>query len=241
MWYVALGFAALSFGITFASGFAAGRIARTGRRWLTIALGFGGGFMMAVALADIIPEAAEQAKSAYHAVAVGFAAFFMIEQLLDAHFCPPGEERCERDHASTGPLAVVGLGLHGLIDGVAFASALAADVRLAVMVALAILVHKVPDGFCFGTLLVSKRYSPESARRQLAAFSLTTPLGVIAAKTAFSGAVNPGLALGLSAGSFIYIATSHLLPEAKLEVENAGPLVLSVIIGIGVAIFLPSI
>lgn len=240
MKYFPLLFAPLSFAVAYGGGIVAARFAREGRSWLNFGLGFGGGFLLAVALVDIIPEAAEQAKGAHIAVAVGFAIFFLIEQLFDAHFCPAGEVRCGKDHSSTGFLAVVGMGLHGLIDGIAVASALLTDVRLAMLVSVAVLVHKVPDGFCLGTLLCAKGYTDRSTRRQLLIFSFTTPIGILVSYYALVGtALNPGVALGLSAGSFVYIATSHLLPEARLGAAGTGQLVLSVLAGIVAAVMLP--
>lgn len=235
-------FAALSFVVAYSGGLAATRITERGRNWLTVSLGFGGGFLLAVALSDIIPEAARQSKNAHIAVALGIAFFFLIEQYVDTHFCPAGEASCDKghDHTTTGFLAAVGMGMHGLIDGIAVAGALVADFRLAMIVSAAVLIHKIPDGFCLGALLSAKGYGKARIHRYLTIFALTTPLGVLAAHYLLIDKLNPGLALGLSAGSFIYIATSHLLPEARESKSSGGLLAISVLAGVALAVLMPA-
>jgi len=96
-----------------AAGWLTFRAAR-GRFWIETRylIAFASGVLLAVVFFDILPELDVQAHYGY--LALGFFTFYVLEKLMMLHAC--GEEECEV-HA-IGPVAVVGMALDNVIDGV---------------------------------------------------------------------------------------------------------------------------
>ncbi|MBI4743428.1 MAG: ZIP family metal transporter [Actinobacteria bacterium] len=208
---------------------------------LKIGLGLGSGFMLSIGLIDLLPEAVSESKNAYIMAIVGFAFFYVIEQVFKTHFCPSTEHNCPEHGKSLEPIgffSFAGISIHSLIDGLAFGGALASSFKLGILVAIAVIAHKIPDGFCLGTLLLCKKYSRKIIVLLLSLFAIMTPLGALITYYGFAYglSVNLGLVLGFTAGSFLYVAVADMLPEAH-EIEGItkgenNKIILSVLFGI---------
>src|SRR5882672_3169927 len=106
---------------------------------------FGAGFMLAVAITEILPEAfARSGPTAPALVLAGYLAVHLTQHTLTPHF-HFGEET-HHINAVAGTSALVGLLLHTFFDGVAIASAFLVGPRLGAMVFVAIFLHKLPEG-----------------------------------------------------------------------------------------------
>jgi zinc transporter ZupT len=201
--------------------------------------------MLTIALVDMLKEASEFTHLAYLAAALGFGFFYVIEQIFETHFCPVNEHNCP-EHGSSrevlGLVTLLSMSLHSLIDGLAIGTAFLTSLKLAVLVSVAVFVHKIPDGFCLGTLLLFKKYKKSAIWKYLSFFALMTPLGAVVTYYGFKTglSVNPGLALGFATGSFIYIATTHMLPEAHStthsEESRGNQVMMSVLSGMALAL-----
>jgi zinc transporter ZupT len=236
---------AMTFGLGLVGGAVAFQLARLGQMWLRYGLGFGSGFMLTIALVDMLKEASEFTHLAYLTAVLGFGFFYITEQIFETHFCPVSEHNCP-EHGSSrkilGLATLLGMSLHSLIDGLAIGTALLTSLKLTLLVSIAVFVHKIPDGFCLSALLLFKKYKKSVIWRYLSFFALMTPLGAIVTyygfKTGFP--VNPGLALGFTTGSFIYIATTHMLPEAHSALHSgekrSSYVMVSVLSGIALAL-----
>ena len=75
---------------------------------------------------------------------VGYLAVHLTQHVLTPHF-HFGEETHRREPAA-GVSALVGLMLHTFFDGVAIASGFLVSRQLGVLVFLAVLLHKLPEG-----------------------------------------------------------------------------------------------
>ena len=225
-WPITLGLAAAMGVLALAGVWVASALRLGGRAWVRRALGFASGFMFAFALVDILPEALAESPQAHVAAVAGFVLFYVAERLFDIHLCPAGADDCathEHSHGPVGGFALAGLATHSVVDGLAIGSALVASPRLAILVAVAVALHKVPDGFCMGSLLCIEEQD-KLRWDQALLFAAATPLGIVAAYAGLAGAEGSavGLVLGLSAGSFLYIAAADLLPEAHMELRGRG-------------------
>lgn len=122
-----------------------------------------------------------------------------------------------------------GLSLHTLIDGLALASHVQADLLHTtgnwlpgVGTFLGIVLHKPLDSLSITSLMSASGSSPRARQLVNFAYALLCPLGALLfhfGLTSFGG--NPGLivgpALALSAGVFVCIALSDLLPEVEFH------------------------
>jgi ZIP family zinc transporter/zinc and cadmium transporter len=114
-----------------------------------------------------------------------------------------------------GTTALLGLALHTLFDGVSIGSGFLVTPTLGILVAIAVFLHKVPEGFTVASIMVAAGRTRRDAVLSSAVLGGATVLGV-ATISIWSSFVN--VALPLSAGAGLYVAASDLIPavnEAK--------------------------
>ena len=170
---------------------------------------FGAGFMLAVAIVEILPAAL--AKSGPVAPALVLAGYLAVH--LTQHTVTPHFHFGEETHAVTsiaGTSALVGLLLHTFFDGVAIASAFLVRAELGVMVFVAIFLHKLPEGVMISSLMMAGGRTGGRAVAAAALLGLATVVGVLLTDH-LGFLILHGLAL--SAGVTIYVAASNLVPE----------------------------
>ncbi|XP_047097081.1 zinc transporter ZIP9 [Schistocerca piceifrons] len=126
--------------------------------------------------------------------------------------------------------ATLGLVVHAAADGIALgAAATTAHADVEMIVFLAIMLHKAPAAFGLVTFLMHEGLERNRIRKHLIVFSLSAP--VLAMVTYFGigqegketlSSVNAtGLAMLFSAGTFLYVATVHVLPELMVRSRAA--------------------
>jgi ZIP family zinc transporter/zinc and cadmium transporter len=167
------------------------------------------GFMIAVALVDLFPEAIERnGKSAAGLALAGYLLVHLTQHALVRHF-HFGEETHEVNEL-VSMSALVGLLLHTFVDGVAIASGFAVSSALGTLVAVAILLHKLPEGLAISSLFLAAGASRGRALAAAGALGLATLAGVLV--TGRSAAWSE-YGLGLAAGVTLYVAASNLVPQ----------------------------
>jgi len=138
----------------------------------------------------------------------------------------------------------MGLGLHTLIDGVALGAIMRGSIPgeglLGVGVFLAILLHKPLDAMSIVTVMESGGWQPRSRMLANVTFALLCPIGALGFYYgvdlfADGGTHMVAAALAFSAGAFVCIALSDLLPEVHFHSHDRGKLTLAFLLGIVVA------
>jgi ZIP family zinc transporter/zinc and cadmium transporter len=192
-----------------------GRRRRWDRSVLQYFLALGAGFMLAAAFLRMVPESLEKASHPYLYVLIGYFAVHISEHTLTPHF-HFGEEvhREALIHPSVGYLGLAGLGIHTFFDGVTIASGFLISRPLGFILFVAVMLHKLPEGFAVASLMLASGVSRRMALMAAGILGLATIAGVVF-MTAFTGIV--GQALALSAGVTIYVAASDLIPEVNKE------------------------
>ena len=205
---------ALAYALVAALGNVLGALAVTRRAAATLKLiehfvAFGAGFMLAVALVEILPEAfARSGSAAPLLVLVGYLAVHLTQHTVTPHFHFGEETHAVNPEAGTS--ALIGLLLHTFFDGVAIASAFLVRPALGVMVFLAIFLHKLPEGVTIASLMLAGGRTVGQATAGGIFLGLATLVGVLL--TDYVGfLVRHGLAL--AGGVTLYVAASNLVPE----------------------------
>ena len=175
----------------------------------------GAGFMLAAAFVRMLPESAH-VEHAFLFVLLGYFGVHLFEHTVAPHF-HFGEEIHHEAllRPSAGYLAVLGLGVHTLFDGVAIAAGFMIGPSLGVLLFLAVLVHKLPEGFTVASIMLASGHSRARAVGAAGLLSALTILGALA--TTFVARHHMGYALAVSAGVTIYVAASDLIPEVNRE------------------------
>jgi len=141
---------------------------------------------------------------------------------------------------------VLGLGLHTLLDGIALAASVEADGAhgdewlLGVGTFLAILLHKPLDAMPVSILMTAGQASGRLKHIVNGAFALLCPLGVamfflgISHFSAHQTTI-VGCALAFSAGVFVCISLSDLLPELEFHAHDRLKLSIALLVGVALA------
>ena len=139
-----------------------------------------------------------------------------------------------------------GLTLHTLIDGIALGAAIQADDTMSASglislgVFIAIVLHKPLDAMSITSLMHASHYSTRAIAVVNTGFSLMCPLGALLFfwGAGLMGAHQPmlvGSALAFSAGVFLCISLSDLLPEVQFHSHDSFKLTVALILGVALA------
>jgi len=110
------------------------------------------------------------------------------------------------------------------------------NVRVGVLVFIAIMLHKVPEGFTVASIMLASGRSSKKAAAAALAIGAATFVGVVGVALMSERFANSvAYALPFSAGVTLYVAASDLIPEVNRS-EEKNPIV-SVIVFAGVALF----
>ena len=174
-------------------------------------LAFGAGFMLSVAVIELLPEAFSRSGSvAPILVLAGYLAVHLTQHTVTPHFHFGEETHSVSSVAGTS--ALVGLLLHTFFDGVAIASAFLVRPQLGFMVFIAIFLHKLPEGVTISSIMMARGRTRGRALGAAALLGVATLAGVLLTdRVGFL--VQHGLAI--SAGVAIYVAASNLVPELQ--------------------------
>ncbi|MGE5142139.1 MAG: ZIP family metal transporter [Acidobacteriota bacterium] len=185
------------------------RHVRRSLRLIEHSIAFGAGYMLAVCLVEIIPEAlARGGATAPLLVFAGYLAVHLTQHTVTPHF-HFGEET-HTVTAVAGSSALLGLLLHTFFDGVAIASAFLVGHELGLLVFVAIFLHKLPEGVTISSLMLAGGRPVRVAVGAAGLLGIATVGGVLLTDH-LAFLVNHGLAL--SGGVTLYVAASNLVPE----------------------------
>jgi len=196
---------------------------------------FASGVLLGAAFLHMLPEAAESAPHWVGAGALGGLLFvFLLERLIATHYCEHDHEACDHFQA-IGYTFYVGITLHSFIDGVVLASG-ALIPQLGPIVFLAIVAHHLPVVFSLTSILVAGGFRQRRVLYLVGILSLSTPAGAFLAFWLLRG-VSYGLqslAVAASAGTFLYVALTDLLPS--ISHERRDWLKCALALGVGLAL-----
>ena len=212
-------FAVIAALATFAGGLTATLPGTLSRSRLSHLIAFGAGYILAAAVVSLLPESLHLIDNAPLYVLAGYVLAHLFEHTFTSHF-HFGEET-HTEHVvdpAVGMSALVGLGLHSFFDGVAIASGFLVTPSLGVLIALAVILHKVPEGVTISSLMMASGRSRKSARDAAGMLAVATLAG--AAAMALMGETVKGIGLALSCGIALYVAATDLIPEFNQEGER---------------------
>jgi zinc transporter ZupT len=223
---------------------------RLGERFLKYLVALGAGFMLAAIFIEIVPEtiaiwtenldgalAARSVVGAMTLLLAGYLIIQLFEHTIAPHFHFGAETHPESImKPSAAYTAVGGLWIHTFFDGVSIASAFLVNFKVGLLVFIAILLHKMPEGFTVASIILASGRSTRKALIATAAIGAATLAGVVGVAL-LSSRMDSAIAYALpfSAGVTLYVAASDLIPEVNHK-EERNPMV-SIVVFVGVALF----
>lgn len=175
---------------------------------------YAAGALLGAAFFDLLPESFTEADPTQmlQMTLLGILTFFILERFI--RWFHHHHQHLGGDDQSVVPLIVIGDTLHNFIDGVAIAGTFLISVPLGIVTTIAVAAHEIPQEIGdFGVMI--HRGVTRSRILWLNFFSaLTSLLGAILMYL-LRDQVQPFLPsfLAITAGFFIYIALSDLIPE----------------------------
>jgi len=212
------------------------------KKVLLFLVSFAVGGLFGDAFIHLLPESFEKlgtnlTTSLY--IVLGILIFFVLEKFIRWRHChiasPEGHPH---------PVAVMNLigdGVHNLIDGMLIGASYTVSIPIGISTTLAIILHEIPQEIGdFGVLLHSG-FSVKKAVAFNFLSAMTSILGAII--SLFAGSHIEGyssILLPITAGGFIYIAGSDLIPELQHECKLSISVLqfISIILGVGIMAFL---
>ncbi len=186
------------------------------KRILTLLLSVSVGTLLGSVFIQLLPESIENGYTLDipYFLIIGFLVFFILEKFIHSRHGNQHDE-CAHSHGySLGLVNIIGDGIHNFIDGLLIGSAYLISIPLGIGATVSIALHELPQEIAdFGILL----YSGFSKKRALF-------YNFLSAITAIAGTI-VGLILStkltnfnhfilpFTAGVFLYIGASNLLPE----------------------------
>ena len=202
---------------------AGGLLALRAKDRLHLVLGLAAGLLLGLVAFDLLPEVFAMSSSEFlgaPAVSVALIAGFLLLHVYERFFGShePAESDYGHDHQHSanvaGGLGALAMGGHVFLDGLALGVAFTIDNKLGVAVFIALLVHAFSDGLNTVSLLIK---SGKWTRKGVWLLGVDSVARVSGAAIGSSLALSENftaLYLAAFSGILIYLATSHILPEA---------------------------
>lgn len=223
-----------------------------------VVMSFVAGLMLGIAFYHLLPHAIftlpEQGgvDTAVWWLIIGLLFMFVLLRAFHFHNHGPQEEDHhhghEHSHRNASSISWVGVALglvvHTLIDGVALGAAIQAGVMedatlglLGLGVFVAIALHKPLDAMSISSLMIAGGWSAKSRFMVNALFSIMCPLGAVLffigiEQFGTDSSMMVGIVLAFSAGVFICISLSDLLPEVQFHSHDRTKLTIALIMGV---------
>ncbi|MDP2347287.1 MAG: ZIP family metal transporter [Gammaproteobacteria bacterium] len=198
---------------------------QTLKRWMPRLIAVAVGVLLGDAFLHLLPDALESGANAsmvFMSTLGGILCFYLIEhvlhwkhdhELVNSPRDPNTPASLHDTPASFARMNLLGDGIHNFVDGILIAGSFLTDPMLGVATTIAIVVHEIPQEISDIAVLVHGGYS-----KRRAVF-----LNVLCATACIAGAVmtlllsqimelSLGALLAFTAGGFIYIATTDLMP-----------------------------
>lgn len=210
-------------GITVISTFLGGLLALRAKDRFHLVLGLSAGLLLGLVGFDLLPEIFEMnssdfggVKSISIALISGFLFLHFLEQFVGSH--EPAESDYGHEHKHSveiaGVLGAVAMAGHIFLDGVALALAFKVSNQLGIAVFIAMLVHAFSDGLNTVALLIKSNQWQKRGKYLLAVDAVARISGAALGTSISVSDANLALYLAVFSGIVIYLATSHILPEA---------------------------
>jgi ZIP family zinc transporter/zinc and cadmium transporter len=178
------------------------------------------GFMVSVALLDLVPDSIRvHGEAGALIILLGYLLVHLTQHTLAPHF-HFGEEH----HPVTKVVsfsALAGLMLHTFVDGVAIASGFGVSTSLGLLVFFAILLHKLPEGLAISSLFLASGESRKAAFGASVALAISTLIGALLTQAL---PLLGQYGLPIAAGVSLYVGASNLVPEFQGKREWRLPL-----------------
>ncbi len=205
---------------------------------------FAAGTLLGTVFFDLFPEAVREAEhlagedgskiNVFAYMLLGILGFFLLERFIH-WFHHHQHEYPDEKVKPTVPLIIVGDSVHNFIDGVVIAVTFLVSIPLGIVTTLAVAAHEIPQEIGDFGILLHKGLKRKKILLLNILSALTAMTGAVIAYLLGEG-IEPSLPilLAITAGFFIYIAASDLIPEIHHENRTGFAVIETMLLFLGV-------
>ena len=216
---------------------------KTLHRVLFFLIAFSAGSILGASLFDLLPEAVElvSENEVFNIIAFGFIFFFFLERFIYWYHGHGHSEEIEDDHGDPPEgfayLNLLGDGIHNFIDGMVIAASFNASIELGVTTTIAVIFHELPQEMGdYGILIYAGIDKTKALVYNFIAASTVILGGLFASVFLEFVESLEGSLVAFSAGAFLYLAASELIPELQKERDLKRSLLQFIIFLLGMAV-----
>jgi ZIP family zinc transporter len=212
--------------VTALATFAGGTLAIKSKDRLHLVLGLSAGLLLGLVAFDLLPEVFElgtkevlNAPATSIALVAGFLLLHFYEQLSGSHEPAESDYGHEHKHSASvsGVVGAIAMGGHVFLDGLALGVAFKVSSELGIAVFIALLVHAFSDGLNTVSFLIKSGKWGKKGIWLLGVDAVARISGAIVGASLVISDDVIAIYLAGFAGIVIYLATSHILPEAHAK------------------------
>lgn len=206
------------------------------RRVQEYLLALSAGFILALVFIELVPESIHAVgASAPLYMLIGYSVLHFFEHTMVGHLHFGEEVHTDVMVSKVASFSTFGgLFIHAFFDGFAISAGMQFDFYLGLLIFIAVLLHKVPEGLTIASVMLAAERRRRTAFLASLAIGVATMLGVVS--VFFLAQVDEtivGMAFAFSAGVATYVGASDLIPE----INHSKNRIIPVLVFAGIALF----
>jgi zinc and cadmium transporter len=210
------------------------------KKVLIFFVSFSAGALLGDAFIHLLPEIVEEEGFGLNislSVLLGILMFFVLEKLIYWRHC---HILTSDSHVHTFTyMNLVGDGVHNFIDGMIIAGSFMVSISLGVATTIAVILHEVPQEIGDFSVLIYGGFKKKKAIFYNLMAALTAIIGAIIILILGEELTDLHVILvPFTAGGFIYIAGTDLIPELKKDIKFSASVAQMVALILGISIMI---
>jgi zinc transporter ZupT len=190
-------------------------------------LALSAGFVLALVFLELVPESIRSVGLEAPAfMLLGYSVLHFFEHTIVGHLHFGEETHHDVMISKVASMSTfAGLFVHAFFDGFAISAGMQFDFYLGLMIFVAVLLHKIPEGLTIASVMLAAEHPRKTAFLASAAIGVATMLGIVSVflLSAVSEQI-VGIAFAFSAGIATYVGASDLIPEINKSRNRVVPL-----------------
>lgn len=203
-------------------------------------VGVATGALLGDAFLHLIPESMAIINSEKTGLMIitGMLIFFSLEKILKWRHCHDID--CDQNKELVW-ISLLADSIHNLIDGLIIGSSFMISIPIGISTSLAVFMHEIPQEIGDFAILIHGGFSAKKAALMNLGSAFLSVLGVLVIWLISDIGKIQGELMAITAGGFIYLAASDLIPELhrhENKIKQSLWQMISVLIGLGIMYFL---
>lgn len=196
---------------------------------------YAGGALLGAAFFDLLPEAFSEQDpiQMLQMTLLGILIFFILERFI--RWFHHHHEHPNKEDRAVVSLVVIGDSIHNFIDGVAIAGTFLISIPLGIVTTIAVAAHEIPQEIGDFGVMIHRGVSRTKILLLNVLSAFTSLFGALSLYL-LRDTISPFLPsfLAITAGFFIYIALSDLIPEIHQQEKRRVATVETIILLVGI-------